>query len=445
MKNCLFFLLLFLSFSAFGQEIKEKLTSSETIADIDFLTKTIQAVHPKPYLHISEEEFETEQKALIQKYKKAENIKLKDFFLDLIAFFALLGDAHSQPYLSRSFFKLESDSAALFPLQLRYDPDLKAVFSEDKKLLKVNGQDATELYQNALAYQAGTFAFRQNYVSNYFFPVFLYLKGIYPPFEVEFKGKVAKTFNPISYLEIYDRISPHVNPYSFKILENEVGYLQCNACQDYRAFKTFLKKTFKELEDKEIAHLIIDIRYNFGGDSGLNDLLLPYISQKPYRQSAGRHWKVSQAMKDRMDDKLYRRAFGKRFIAQYRRAQNGSFLKEDEYPLMKPKHPKDFFEGKVAVLIGPQTFSSANFLADAIKTYELATLIGQPTGELTNDFGEQLSFELPNSGISFGLSSAYDIGADNDLDKVSPVQPDIFIEEDTLKYALDWIRSVRDD
>ena len=173
-----------------------------------------------------------------------------------------------------------------------------------------------------------------------------------------------------------------------------------------------------------------------GGNSALNDLLIPYISQKKYRQSSGRHWKVSQAMKDQMDRPLYKKAFSKKFIKQYRSEQNGSMLIEDEYPLTQPKKVKHLYEGELFVLIEPQTFSSANFLADAIKTYKLATLVGLPTGELTNDFGEIISFQLPHSSIAFTCSVAYDIGANGNPESVSVVQPDMLVEGDALAYVL---------
>ena len=90
-------------------------------------------------------------------------------------------------------------------------------------------------------------------------------------------------------------------------------------------------------------------------------------------------------------------------------------------------------------LIGPSTFSSANFLADAVKTYHISTLIGLATGENTNDFGELLAFTLPNSGNPIFVSSAYDIGADGNPNLFEPVYPDIQTSEDALLYALDWI------
>ena len=141
-------------------------------------------------------------------------------------------------------------------------------------------------------------------------------------------------------------------------------------------------------------------------------------------------------MKGQMGRPLYKQALSKKFIKQYRNAENGSELIEDEYPLTQPKKVKHFYEGELFVLIGPQTFSSANFLADALKTYKLATLVGQPTGELTNDFGETITFRLPHTGMGFTCSVAYDIGANGNPESVSVVQPDIMVEGDAFEYVM---------
>lgn len=78
-------------------------------------------------------------------------------------------------------------------------------------------------------------------------------------------------------------------------------------------------------------------------------------------------------------------------------------------------------------------------MADAVKTYGLSTLIGAPSGEYTNDFGEQLSFTLTNSGSTVFISSTYDIGANGDPWTLEPVYPDIEVEGDALGIALEWM------
>ncbi len=108
--------------------------------------------------------------------------------------------------------------------------------------------------------------------------------------------------------------------------------------------------------------------------------------------------------------------------------------------LVIPVKQRNFFMGKTCFLIGPNTFSSANFLADAIKTYKLSTLIGLATGEYTNDFGEQLKFTLPNTNSYIFVSSTYDIGANGNSSIFEPVYPDFMVQYDALTFAINWIK-----
>lgn len=99
----------------------------------------------------------------------------------------------------------------------------------------------------------------------------------------------------------------------------------------------------------------------------------------------------------------------------------------------------NYFKGKHCFLIGPYTFSSANFLADAIKTFSLSTLIGESTGELTNDFGEQVEFQLTNSKSYFFVPTTYDIGASKNDSIMTPVMPDIVSEDNSLETAIIYL------
>ena len=84
---------------------------------------------------------------------------------------------------------------------------------------------------------------------------------------------------------------------------------------------------------------------------------------------------------------------------------DGTIVRFDEPPeAHDPREPR--FDGQVCVLIGPLTFSSAVDLADGIKTYKLATLVGEETGGRPNTFGEVYSFRTPDTGFLVGVSSA---------------------------------------
>jgi C-terminal processing protease CtpA/Prc len=85
------------------------------------------------------------------------------------------------------------------------------------------------------------------------------------------------------------------------------------------------------------------------------------------------------------------------------------------------------FDGPVCVLIGGGTFSSAVDLADAIKTYRLATVIGEETGGRPSSFGEVYDFRTPIAGFLVGVSSAEFVRANGDTTDRRGVMPDIAV------------------
>src|SRR4029450_7422938 len=63
--------------------------------------------------------------------------------------------------------------------------------------------------------------------------------------------------------------------------------------------------------------------------------------------------------------------------------------------------------GAVIVLIGRGTFSSAQLNAAKLKSDANATLIGEPTGQKPNAYGEVRSFTLPHSQIPVNYSTKH--------------------------------------
>lgn len=74
----------------------------------------------------------------------------------------------------------------------------------------------------------------------------------------------------------------------------------------------------------------------------------------------------------------------------------------------------------VTVLIGPRTQSSASMNAAELRQRLGATLIGQPTGQRPNHFGELKSFTLPNSGLVVQYSTKYFRPVPGDPEAVMP-------------------------
>ena len=107
--------------------------------------------------------------------------------------------------------------------------------------------------------------------------------------------------------------------------------------------------------------------------------------------------------------------------------------------LLQPADNPLRYKGRVAVLIGTGTFSSANMLTNAIKDFQLATLIGEQTAEPANDFGEIFSFMLPNTHIVATTAIKMFLRANGDEKDFTGIKPDI-----EAANTLDDIRQKKD-
>jgi len=444
------FILCFALNTILGQN-KSYISTEKAIADIEYMIKTIEEVHYNPYFMVPKEQFRKNKEALIGGFDQ-DSIPLKQFVATGMKIVAQMSGGHTAMDWRTSTIASELKTYQFIPFtgklvdNNQYFVVTSSAIPEIKKgafIKSINGISIVELYTECMSYLGGIEAYK-NTSCEQRFPLYLFFtEKVSAPYLIKLTDIDKEVETPgMEIIEFTSFITQNESRenYTFKILEDSVGLISYNSCTNDKIFKRFLKKTFKVIEQERISKLIIDIRENGGGNSSLNDRLLSYITKKAYRQSSGRYWKVSAQSKLGYNSNLYKKMLGKEFMGQYFESENGSIIESLEEGLTQPKSPKNYFQGKTCFLIGPNTFSSANFLADAVKTYELSTLIGLATGEYTNDFGEQLNFKLPNSGNYIYVSSTYDIGANGNPTLFEPVYPDIEVQEDVLQFAIDWIK-----
>ena len=418
-------------------------TAKEAQADLVQMVDWVKEVHYNPFLTVDSNTFNYMYQHSLKKIGSTDSISVEQLALIYMQLLSTINDGHTSiDMVSPSLVtRLLESTFYSEKLIFRENEQIQVVSGNDsgKVVASINGIDAIELYSEVLNCYGGNGSFRRQIVQNFFFPIYLHLRNIKSPYEVLYQDDTKTVLKEgLGIKELLRKINGSGQDYSFEVLDHNIGYLAYNSCNNAATFNKFLKSTFQEINDEKITQLIIDIRKNTGGNSYLNELLLAYVTKKEYRQSASRYWKISEPFKNQIDSSFYEKLWGKKFVRQYQEAPNQSILKEDEYTMVKPKAPRNYFDGEACLLIGPQTFSSANFLADAVSTYDIMPLIGRPTGENTNDFGEQISLTLPNSQLVLQVSIAYDIGADGDHNRVETVDPTMYTDEDALQFAIDW-------
>ncbi len=415
------------------------IAKEKAIKDIEYYNKTIEEVHANPFLFIAKKKYHNE----IARLKKniPDSISFQELLITFYKISALIKDGHNLPFIVQPEITGELKENLFFPLKListnlkLFVPKSTSAVSglpEGAEVLSVNKIAINKLLPEFQTYFGGNVHYT-NEMAERFFSYFLFLKNIKPPFEIEFIDSTKKTgklilSSGIKFGEALAITMPHIKtPYSFKIVSDKLGYIEFNSMSvNLNKLDKFLDSCFTLIKTNNIKYVAIDIRNNSGGNSLLADLLLSYITTKKYTLMGGRKWKISERYKE------YLKLKGDT-VNEYLKKENGTLWELGSCDSSGNKFKNDnIFTGKVFLLTSPFTFSSANMLADGIKQFKIATIIGESTGENTNDFGEAFTFLLPNSKIKMQTTTSFDYGADCNRKNYHVIYPDKEIKP-TLK------------
>lgn len=195
--------------------------------------------------------------------------------------------------------------------------------------------------------------------------------------------------------------------FSYQIIENKC-YLQFNAMYDLQwylqlcqitgtkvednylnflpSFSDFIDKMDADINQHHIRKLVVDMRYNGGGNSMLGDQLLQYLGVDTgtisrYKTLVRKSDFLFKCMPDFYDCSKCK---SEELITM------GDFENLHSLPKIKNR-----FEGKVIFIQGQNTFSSANYLLTTVKDNHLFPIIGTPTSQKPTCFGDVLPVELP--------------------------------------------------
>jgi C-terminal processing protease CtpA/Prc len=136
--------------------------------------------------------------------------------------------------------------------------------------------------------------------------------------------------------------------------------------------KSFYKSVFKQLKEKQVNYLVVDLRGNTGGRNEFADDAVPYIR------------KASTTA-----------PFLKKTISWEGKTKTYKLKKASKY----------VFKGKVYVLTDGRTYSAGNTLARYLKEFAHATIIGEETGTRYEGFaaGSKQYVTLPHLKIKIGI------------------------------------------
>ena len=143
--------------------------------------------------------------------------------------------------------------------------------------------------------------------------------------------------------------------------------------------RTFFRRSFKELHERNVNDLIIDVRLNGGGRVGLSTLLTKYISRSPFKvadslfapvKNLGPYTKyISGKWLNNIE----------MFFITGKRKEGKYHITHLEHKLYQPKK-NNHYNGKLYVLTSGPTFSAAALFCNVVKGQPGIILAGEETG-----------------------------------------------------------------
>lgn len=225
--------------------------------------------------------------------------------------------------------------------------------------------------------------------------------------------------------------------YSFRMLDAKTGLLNlrifsmATGADDpaFPVYVAFIDSVFRELSNRNIPNLILDIRGNPGGSDPTFEQPMMYLTDSSFKENTLAYtifddgipyekyfWGISTA--ERMDSAA--KVEGKRILKDYFPVlRNGMNMQNVKYnPVYYPKQPG--FKGQLYLLIDENVGSAASHLASLVKAYARSvTIVGVETvgGYYGHNGHMSLIYELPHSKIKTKFSIVY-------VDQDAPVKPD---------------------
>ncbi len=336
-------------------------------SDVQLLHDTLISKHKQATANINRKEFDAQAQELMN---KADSLSDIDFYFAVAQLVATIGDSHTMVGMPQQTALL----AHALPLQIAAGPDFwyVSVAQEDHKQIlgntvtAINGipiQTCIDMLSTVVSHDNDVW--RNLYISQVFnITDLLAYVGIAQDATsdvvVTVQGDTAQdiVLTPLPLIDYGNQqfaflaqqqapTGPSAKPYrAMMINDGKTLFIQYNQCisAEELPIDTFIDQLIGIMESEHPMQVMVDLRYNGGGNSALLQPLIDYLAKA-------------------------------------------------QLPLV--------------ILIGQNTFSSALMNAIDLRKIPNSQLVGSPSGGNVNHFGEIKMFTLPNSGIMVQYSTKY--------------------------------------
>lgn len=471
----LFFLLLICSFENYASpELPKKFSAQEIKNDLEYLRNALEASHYDFYAL-------TDKNVLDSMYNQIER-SINDS-LTPVGVFRLF-----QPYIVMSkmshcymdypwneyFGAYIREGGTVFPLNLYFNHDkvfVRANFSgnspieNNDEIISLNNKPIDYFMEDMYKYVPGPTDYYKNskIEQNTFARLYWFFYGTCGKFQLKIKKRdgqeIELVLDAIAGYEFEKKNKAQESlfrPHREFHMINDVAYLHpggfINANSNFdmsdpntfdnTEFCHFIDSAFKVFKESGAKNLIIDLRYNPGGDNSFSDYMIAYFASKPFSFSSRFSIKTSKITKE------FWKKLNKPELQELREKilshGNGTIF-DISLPQTKPHSDSLKFNDNVYVLINHYSYSNSASVAAIIQDYKFGKIIGEETAELVSSYGATHKFTLPNTHWSVTYPKSFVVRPNGNTSQkgVIPdykIEDNIFTKEDeVLEFTLELI------
>lgn len=471
---------------------KRTFSAAQLKEDFGVFKKTLTTIHPGIYRYQTPESLE---KLFAEYETKLENPLPENEFFKLLAQLTnrlYCGHTYLNPYNQNALLRERIfNEKNYLPVYFRI-VDGKLIVTENaspaalekgSEITRLNGVPARKIIETLLRVTKGdgtnTLAHRVQSIEltrfeaeryalfDWYFPLFFPLAG--ETFAIEATdfatGKTLKFQVPAmnkaqrtaEMAKRYGAAPTYDDGWRFAIEPNSNAYLKIDNSITWRLknikYKEFLANAFAEMRARAVKNLIIDLRGNGGGDTGVGFELARYLARENlpnYIESRRlvRNVAPQPALLEYLDtysDELKTNL--KNGVAEnlYKKAENRYFEilpnpNVTNYPAVLPA--ENNFAGKTYIIADAANASAAFQFLNYAQTNKLATIVGQTTGGSKQGIngGNYFFLYLPHSKIEIDIPVFYlaPFGAQKD----ESVVPDLVVEKQPADIGNNFDREI---
>lgn len=165
------------------------------------------------------------------------------------------------------------------------------------------------------------------------------------------------------------------------------------------SYKKFFNESFKQIEEAQIEHLIIDMRDNGGGDPQPTIKLFAHLHDKPFT-----FYKSLQTNTKKIKDKKYYTDnifFLNLLLGMKVKKQGDKYYVNGVAGLKESKPAKPYYSNKTYILTNPNSFSATGEMTAILKEWNKGIFIGEEAGGNPNQntSGVMLQLILPHTKL----------------------------------------------